>query len=80
MRQQLRRGLSLAAAFAIGFSNTVLADPMDDGQAAYNREDYAAAQRLWRPLAEQGVARAQNNLGVMYENGKGVRQVVNEAL
>ena len=29
---------------------------MEDGQAAYNREDYAAALRLWRPLAEQGVA------------------------
>jgi TonB family protein len=80
MRQQLRRRLSLVAALAIGFSNNVRADPMEDGQAAYNRRDYTTAQRLWLPLAEQGVARAQNNLGVLYENGKGVRQDFNEAL
>jgi TonB family protein len=80
MGQQLLRGLSLAAVFALLFGSTVRADPMYDGQAAYNRGDYTTAQRLWRPLAEQGIARAQNNLGVMYENGRGVRQDVNEAL
>jgi len=31
-------------------------------------------------LAEQGVAKAQYNLGVMYENGRGVRQDYAEAL
>jgi TonB family protein len=36
--------------------------------------------RLWRPLAEQGSARAQNNLGVMYENGKGMPEDVSEAI
>lgn len=53
---------------------------IDDGQTAYNAGDYATALRLWRPLAEQGNARAQNNLGVMYENGKGVAQDINEAV
>src|SRR5206468_13089150 len=47
---------------------------------AYNSGDYANALRLWRPLAEQGDARAQNNLGVMYENAKGVAQDLNEAV
>ena len=28
----------------------------------------------WRPLAEQGYAKAQNNLGVVYDNGYGVPQ------
>ena len=53
---------------------------MEDGQAAYNRGDYATALELWQPLAEQGVARAQNNLGVMHENGRGVPINVIEAL
>lgn len=57
-----------------------IAADIDDGQAAYNAGDYATALRLWRPLAEQGNARAQNNLGVMYENGKGVAQDINEAV
>ena len=30
--------------------------------------------RWYRKAAEQGHADAQNNLGVMYDNGKGVRQ------
>ena len=44
-----------------------------DGKAA-QRGDYAAALREWRPLAEQGHAQAQYNLGVMYANGQGVAQ------
>ena len=39
--------------------------------AAYHRGDYATALREWRPLAEQGSAIAQNNLGLMYSEGKG---------
>ena len=30
--------------------------------------------REWRPLAEQGNADAENNLGAMYYNGQGVLQ------
>ena len=64
----------------LGISGGAIAAAMEDGQAAYDRGDYATAQRLWRPLAELGSARAQNNLGVMYENGKGVPLNINEAL
>ncbi len=35
------------------------AGPYEEGVAAYQRGDYATALRLWRPLAEQGDARAQ---------------------
>ena len=42
--------------------------------AAARRGDYAAAIRLWRPLAEQGNANAQGSLGYMYEKGHGVLQ------
>jgi len=44
------------------------------GYAAYKSGDYATALREFRPLAEQGNAGAQNNLGVMYEKGQGVYQ------
>jgi uncharacterized protein len=42
--------------------------------AAYERGDYAAALRLTRQLAEGGYAVAQNNLGLMYLEGKGIPQ------
>ena len=42
----------------------------DEGLAAYKRGDYATALREWRPLAAQGDAKAQNNLGVMYAWGQ----------
>ena len=44
------------------------------GFDAYERGDYATALREWTPLAEQGDARAQYNLGLMYYNGYGVLQ------
>jgi len=44
------------------------------GEDAYNRGDYATALREWRPLAEQGDALAQYNLGVLYRKGRGVPQ------
>ncbi len=50
------------------------ADTFEDGMAAARRGDYAAAIRLWRPLAEQGNANAQGSLGYMYEKGHGVLQ------
>ena len=49
-------------------------DPLDDGIAAYQRGDFAAALRLFQSLAEHGDASAQCNLGVMYEQGRGVAQ------
>ena len=42
------------------------------GWDAAQRGDYATALREWKPLAEQGNANAQFNLGSMYEGGYGV--------
>ena len=46
--------------------------PLEDGLEAAESGDYATALKLLRPLAEQGHAEAQYNLGVMYRNGQGV--------
>jgi TPR repeat protein len=48
------------------------AGPWEDGMAAYNRGDYVPASRVFRTLAEQGNAKAQNVLGVMFRKGEGV--------
>jgi TPR repeat protein len=57
-----------------------LAGPLEDGQAAYDIDDYATAIALWRPLAEQGDAIAQYRLSRMYRNGLGVAVDDAEAL
>ena len=41
---------------------------------AVERGDYATAMRELRPLAEQGLAAAQFNLGLLYANGQGVQK------
>ena len=52
----------------------------DEGVAAYNRGDYATAFEEMLPIAEQGDANAQFNLGFMYDNGEGVPQDYAEAV
>jgi len=59
---------------ALCLFGTAVADPFDDGLAAYEREDYAAALALWRPLADQGDPSAQGAVGLLYEQGHGVQQ------
>jgi TPR repeat protein len=52
----------------------------DEGVAAYKHGDYATTLREFRPLAEQGDAKAQGLLGFMYDNGHGVVQDYAEAV
>lgn len=44
-----------------------MAGQFDEAVAALRRDDYATALKVFRPLAEQGHAGAQYNLGVMYD-------------
>ncbi len=70
-------GLALIAALCAGFTLGLTAPAWAgwaEGMAAYNRGNYATALREWRPLAEQGDADAQHNLGVLYNTGRGVPQ------
>jgi len=53
---------------------TAKAGPFENAMEALEREDYASALELLVPLAEQGDADAQNNLGRLYVNGQGVPQ------
>ena len=65
---------------ALSLLGVAVAGPNEDAKAAYQRGDYATAVRLWRPLAEQGDARAQYSVGWMYENGRGVPHDYGQAL
>ena len=58
----------------VSFAASGAAGPSEDADAAMKRHDYKTALRLIRPLAEQGDANAQYNLGVFYDNGLGVPQ------
>jgi len=82
MRRNIRLR-SMIALFSVSFvvsGGAAFAGPFEDSIAAYDRGDYATAVRLLRPLAEQGDAQAQNGLGAMYYNGKGVTQDFKEAV
>jgi TPR repeat protein len=47
---------------------------LQGGLIAAQKGDYATALREWTPIAKQGNARAQSNLGLMYYKGHGVPQ------
>ncbi len=53
---------------------------LEAGIRAKDRGHYATAIRAWKALAKKGDARAQNNIGHMYEEGLGVAQNYREAM
>ena len=79
MKLTLKRALA-AAILVLSFAVPVVAGPLEDSRAAYERGDFATAERLFRPLAEHGNAIAQYNLGVMYYKGEGVPQSYPDAV
>ena len=71
--------LLVGAVIAVLLRGNAIAGPLEDCAAAFDRQDYAAAHQLCRPLAEQGDARAQTSLAGMYYNGQGVQRDYAEA-
>jgi hypothetical protein len=60
-------------------SSVARADGLEDVVEAYNKGNYARVLQLLRPLASQGIADAQYQLGFIYHMGKGVAQDYPEA-
>ena len=56
------------------YANDNAKDIYNAGVSAYNSGDYAKALEMFAAAAEQGNAKAMNNLGVYYDNGRGVAQ------
>src|SRR5712691_4750020 len=71
-----RRGRSALLGIALSLWLAVVpgSTGFQEGADAYQRRDYATALRAWLPLAQQGHATAQFNLGVLYGQGQGVPQ------
>ena len=72
-RRRLAFGL-FTLLFSASLAVTACSNRYEDASAAHERGDFETAFRLMKPLAEQGNAKAQYNLGVMYHNGEGVQQ------
>jgi len=64
----------------VAWATVAVAASIQEAEFAYDRGDYTQAARLFRPLAEQGIASAQFNLGMMYAKGQGVPQDYQAAL
>ena len=71
MKQLLKQGL-LGCLLLFALVGQAMADPLANAKQAYFAGDYAKAEKLFRPLAEQGNASAQLYLGSMYDDGQGV--------
>jgi TPR repeat protein len=63
----------------LSFGTPAFAD-FQKGADAYKSGDYATAFKEWKPLADEGDAVAQSNLGAMYHKGYGVAQDYEEAV
>ena len=72
--------LCLAISIALGSFGMGWSGDFQKGITAAQNGDYATALKEWTPLAEQGNAEAQHNLGIMYYQGKGVHQDYKEAV
>jgi TPR repeat protein len=71
-----RQLLFAIAGCVVAGSTVVAGSPEEDfrsGLSAFNGGDFAAAIRLWRPLAESNDARSQAGIGFMYHRGLGVK-------
>jgi TPR repeat protein len=71
----LARSIAVAGCLAAAVPALFAASAEEDfrsGLSAFNRGDFAAAMRLWRPLAEGDDARSQTGIGFMYHRGLGV--------
>src|ERR1700674_2105670 len=69
-----------AVLIIVALVGTAAAGPFEDGRAALGRGDYAKAFKLFEIVADQGDPRAEEIVGVMYQNGCGVSPSYAEAL
>jgi TPR repeat protein len=70
------RLIAAFAGLAFSLSAALAGTPEQDfraGLSAFNGGDFAAAMRLWRPLADRDDARSQAGIGFMYHRGLGVK-------
>ena len=67
------RKFLFAALIATAATTAAFAGPFENGAAAYKRGDWQGAMNAWHDLAATDPM-VQNNIGIMYKDGKGVRR------
>jgi TPR repeat protein len=72
--KNLTATICLTISVLFGTAEVSSSADFEKGYIAFQSGEYATALREWRPLAEQGDAFTQYNLGQMYRKGKGVLQ------
>ena len=72
--KNLTATLCLSLTILLGSMGISASADFQKGLTAARNGDFATALREWTPLAQQGNAAAQNNLGLMYKKGDGVTQ------
>ena len=77
--RNLTTTICLTLALLLGSAGVSWSADFQKGITAYKSKDYKTALREWKPLAEQGDADAQRNLGLIYVLGQGVIQDYDEA-
>ncbi|MEH6631050.1 MAG: ankyrin repeat domain-containing protein [Halopseudomonas aestusnigri] len=66
---------TMALGIALGLLNpSVVYADFEEGQKAFEAEDYSAAFRYWQMSADQGEARSQLHLARLYRDGMGTNQ------
>jgi len=63
---------TLFATLLLSLSSVSFSADLAKAQEAYFSGDYQTALAEWQPLAEEGMAKAQFGLGLLYANGFGV--------
>ena len=79
MNQSLKLMLLVCVCLFV-LTEQAVAESLSDANRAYDAGKYAKAAKLFKPLAENGNAGAQINLGLMHYQGKGVPQDYKEAM
>jgi TPR repeat protein len=73
-------GAVLTLALVFGRAVAAWADDVSDGDAAFHNGEYTKAVKLLWPLAQQGNAVAQRDVGLMYFGGNGLAHDSREAV
>jgi TPR repeat protein len=73
LRKLRRPGLAAMLSVAMVFPFAAHAQ-IEQARTAFEKEDYASAYQLFKPIAEQGTAEAQYRVGIMHKFGWGAER------
>ena len=74
MQFPYKKIFTTAAILSMFFSSQTLYAGLKKNAAAYDKKNHAQAIEVFKPLAEKGDAKAQFQLGLMYDRGQSVPQ------